>query len=245
MPSSPPGRARAAHVRRTRRVLRRLRAGVTEAPRVDAGGALDGLLDLIFPRRCVVAGPPEAGSASRAPATSTRSPTTAADAAARRRAPAPGRAPGRHWASARRAAASAPDAARLRLRLGGLLLRGPARALVTACKFRALRSLADDMARQSRRRPSRRRTPAVTAPVRPARPIVTSVPAHRDHRLERGFDLAEALARRLARDAGLPYAPLLRRVRHGARQSGLDRASRAANVHHAFALREGGIGGRY
>jgi competence protein ComFC len=68
------------------------------------------------------------------------------------------------------------------------------------------------------------------------------VPAHRDHRLERGFDLAESFARRLARDAGLTYAPLLRRVRHGARQSGLDRASRAANVHHAFALRDGGFG---
>jgi predicted amidophosphoribosyltransferase len=31
-------------------------------------------------------------------------------------------------------------------------------------------------------------------------------------------------------------------VRHGSRQSGLDRASRAANVHHAFALQEDGIG---
>ena len=115
---------------------------------------------------------------------------------------------------------------------------GPARALVTACKFRALRSMADDMAGRA--------APAFTAAlaVRGAgeAAIVTSVPAHRDHRLERGFDLAEALARRLARDSGLAYAPLLRRVRHGARQSGLDRAARAANVHHAFALKEGGIG---
>ena len=113
---------------------------------------------------------------------------------------------------------------------------GPARALVTACKFRALRSLTDDLA------------VARGAGVRGGRlragdgAVVTSVPAHRDHRLERGFDLAESFARRLARDAGLTYAPLLRRVRHGARQSGLDRASRAANVHHAFALRDGGFG---
>ena len=68
--------------------------------------------------------------------------------------------------------------------------------------------------------------------------LVTWVPGHREHSLERGFNQAELFARRLARDAGLPYAPLLRRVRHGARQSGLDRASRAANVRDAFALRE-------
>ena len=72
--------------------------------------------------------------------------------------------------------------------------------------------------------------------------VVTSVPAHRGHRLDRGFDLAESFARLLARDAGLTYAPLLRRTRHGARQSGLARAARAANVHHAFALREPGFG---
>ena len=109
---------------------------------------------------------------------------------------------------------------------------GPARALVTACKFRALRSLTDDLAERA--------APAFTAVAARAgaEAVVTSVPAHRDHRLDRGFDLAESFARRLARDAGLAYAPLLRRVRHGARQSGLDRAARAANVHHAFALRE-------
>ena len=68
--------------------------------------------------------------------------------------------------------------------------------------------------------------------------LVTWVPGHRDHQLERGFNQAELLARGFARRAGLPYAPLLRRVRHGARQSGLDRAGRAANVRDAFALRE-------
>jgi predicted amidophosphoribosyltransferase len=112
---------------------------------------------------------------------------------------------------------------------------GAARALVTACKFRALRALADELAARA--------APAF-APVAAragAGAVVTSVPAHRDHRLDRGFDLAESLARRLAADAGLTYAPLLRRVRHGSRQSGLDKAARAANVHHAFALREGGL----
>ncbi|MFA4965663.1 MAG: phosphoribosyltransferase family protein, partial [Thermoleophilia bacterium] len=82
--------------------------------------------------------------------------------------------------------------------------------------------------------------PAPGGPPPPAPPglVVTWVPGHRDHTLERGFNQAELLARGLARRVGVPYAPLLRRVRHGARQSGLDRLARAANVRDAFALRE-------
>ncbi len=128
---------------------------------------------------------------------------------------------------------------------------GPARALVAACKFRGLRSLAAEMANLagpafgdalpagpaggSRHTAGGR--PAV-APSDPAATVVTWVPGHRGRSLERGFNQAELLARRLACAAGLPYAPLLRRVRHGARQSGLDRAARAFNVQGAFALRE-------
>jgi ComF family protein len=117
---------------------------------------------------------------------------------------------------------------------------GAARKLVTTCKFRALRSLAGELAVRA--------APAFAEALERAAAgdrdglAVTSVPAHRAHRLDRGFDLAESLARRLARDAGLTYAPLLRRTRHGARQSGLARAARAANVHQAFALREPGFG---
>jgi ComF family protein len=69
--------------------------------------------------------------------------------------------------------------------------------------------------------------------------FVTWVPGHRDHQMERGFNQAERLARGFARTAGLPYAPMLRRTRHGARQSGLSRTARAANVKGAFALLEG------
>ncbi len=112
-----------------------------------------------------------------------------------------------------------------------------ARALVTACKFRAYRSLASDMAGRA--------APSFIAACRGAGSaagadrglLVTWVPGHRDHVLERGFNQAELLARELARLAGLPSAPLLRRVRHGARQSGLDRTARAANAQNAFALR--------
>ena len=214
---------------------------------MDAGDALEGLLDLIFPRRCVVcraAGgwlcEPCAGDLRPLP--EDRCPRCGAPPRVRTR---PGRrvpgaslgigAPGCRECAGRELAFVSASAA--------YCYEGPARALVTACKFRALRSMADDMARRA--------APAFAAAVGAqaaaasgtgAMPLVTSVPAHRDHRLERGFDLAEALARRLARDSGLTYAPLLRRVRHGARQSGLDRAARAANVHHAFALKEGGFG---
>ena len=106
---------------------------------------------------------------------------------------------------------------------------GPARALVTACKFRALRSLTADMVERA--------APAFAVAAQDA--FVTWVPGHRDHQLERGFNQAERLARGFARSAGLPYAPLLRRTRHGARQSGLSRDARAANVKGAFALLEG------
>jgi ComF family protein len=114
---------------------------------------------------------------------------------------------------------------------------GSARALVTACKFRALRSLADEMARLAE--PAFAAAQAGPSPASPPELLVTWVPGHREHALERGFNQAELLARGLARRAGVPYAPLLRRVRHGARQSGLDRTARAANVRDAFALREG------
>jgi predicted amidophosphoribosyltransferase len=72
----------------------------------------------------------------------------------------------------------------------------------------------------------------------PPAALVTWVPGHRDRGLERGFNQAELLGRGLARSAGLPAAPLFVRTRHGARQSGLDREARAANVADAFALRD-------
>jgi len=215
---------------------------------VTASGALDGLLDLVFPRRCVVCRAPGAWLCPACASGLRPLP----DARCRRcGAPYRGGRPRR----ARRADAIAP----VRLRpscpecrdrelaflsaSAAYCYEGSARALVTACKFRALRSLTDELAERA--------GPAFAAAcggapagAPPSGAIVTSVPAHRDHRLERGFDSAELLARRLARDAGLTYAPLLRRVRHGARQSGLARAARAANVRGAFALREDGIGVR-
>lgn len=114
---------------------------------------------------------------------------------------------------------------------------GAARALVTACKFRLLPSLAAEMA--ARAAPA---FAAACAAAGPEPPLVTWVPAHRGHRRERGFDLAESLARRLAAGAGLEPRPLLRRRREGLRQGSLDRVARVENVRDAFGLQEDALG---
>ena len=224
----------------------------TDARDAVSGGALDGLIDLLFPRRCVVCR--AAGGWLCERCAGDLRPLPAWRCA---RCGAPFRA-----SRLRPGAAGRTLPARLRppcpecrdrdldfvAASAAFCYEGPARALVTACKFRALRSLAEEMALLA--------APAFAAACSGAAEtaaagsagrtglVVTSVPAHRGHRLERGFDPAEVFARGLARDAGVTYAPLLRRLRHGARQSGLARAARAANVRHAFALRENDIGVR-
>jgi predicted amidophosphoribosyltransferase len=208
-------------------------------PRVHAGGALDGLLDLVFPRRCVVCRRPGAWLCEECAADLRPLPDDRCRrcGAPLRRAGRPAR-PARPGGAGPRVPACRECAGRdlaFTSASAAFCYDGPARALVTACKFRALRSLADELALRA--------APAFAAAAARAgaEAVVTSVPAHRDHRRDRGFDLAESLSRRLAAGAGLTYAPLLCRVRHGSRQSGLDKASRAANVQHAFALRDGGL----
>ncbi len=188
---------------------------------MTARGVLDGLLDLVFPKRCVHC---RAAGAWLCPACAgglTPLPTVRCA-----RCGAPG-----DWArrpcpecGGRELGFAAASAA--------FVYEGPARELVTACKFRALRSIVQEMVERA--------GPAFVAACGddPAGLLITWVPGHRGHSLERGFNQAELLARGLARTADVPYAPLLRRTWHGARQSGLDRAARAANVEHAFALRE-------
>lgn len=226
-------------------------------PAPTARGVVDGLLDLVLPRRCVVCG--AAGAwlcetcaahlrplpARRCPRCGAPGPWTALDTRRPTRAPVPaGTPPALPGPSggpgvlasglpSLRSGRRCPECAGRDLAFvsaaAAFTYEGPARALVTACKFRALRSLADDMVRRG--------APAFRDALGAA-DCVTAVPGHRDHQLERGFNQAELLARGFARSAGVPYAPLLRRTRHGARQSGLDRAARAANVRDAFALRE-------
>jgi ComF family protein len=114
---------------------------------------------------------------------------------------------------------------------GAFAYEGPARKLVTACKFRSLRSLGAEMAELAR--------PAFCAVAlagSESAEAVTCVPVHRDRRLERGFNQAELLARELARQSGLPFVAALERPRQGVRQSELSGAARAANVAGAFAV---------
>ncbi len=220
---------------------------------MTASGIVDGLIDLVLPRRCVVCGVaggwlcdvcagdlhplparrcPRCGAPGAwAAARPDGWPLRDASASTLQRPSAPR---GAHRPAALRAHAGrrCPECSGRDLAFvsaaAAFTYEGSARALVTACKFRALRSLTDDMVERA--------APAFERAAQDS--LVTWVPGHRDHQLERGFNQAERLARGFARRAGLPYAPLLRRTRHGARQSGLHRAARAANVKGAFALRE-------
>jgi ComF family protein len=201
----------------------------TSAARRDAGlaavvrGLVDGLADLIFPKRCVVCGAPGAWLCAGC------TPALAPVAVACRRCAASTTRP-LDGCRECRGRALAFEAAR-----AAFVYEGPARRLVTACKFRPLRSLADEMAGLAR--------DAFLVYVgaggdAAGADVVTSVPVHRERRLERGFDQGELLARGLAAAAGLPYAGLLRRHEPTQRQSSLDRRARAANVSGAFALDE-------
>ena len=67
--------------------------------------------------------------------------------------------------------------------------------------------------------------------------ILVPVPVHAERRRRRGYDQAELIARVAATELGLPCAPILERARATVAQFDLDRATRATNVHGAFALR--------
>jgi predicted amidophosphoribosyltransferase len=92
---------------------------------------------------------------------------------------------------------------------------GPAGALIRALKFGGRAGLADVMAAQI----------VALAPPGLLRGAVVPVPVHPDHHRRRGIDHAAALARALARRAGLGYAPCL--VRGGDPQPQVGRGRRA------------------
>ncbi len=66
---------------------------------------------------------------------------------------------------------------------------------------------------------------------------IVSVPTHWTHRLTRPLYAADAIAAVVARHTGLPHVPVLRRVRGGKHQIGLNFAERVANVRGVFAIR--------
>jgi predicted amidophosphoribosyltransferase len=69
---------------------------------------------------------------------------------------------------------------------------------------------------------------------RPAADVIAYIPPDGARQLQRGHHPAERLARELGRRWCLETAPLLERTRPGARQTGLARAERRANVRGAF-----------
>jgi ComF family protein len=66
---------------------------------------------------------------------------------------------------------------------------------------------------------------------------IVPVPVHADRLRVRGYDQAGLIAAVAARELGLPFAPLLERVRSTTAQFDLDRVTRATNVQGAFRLR--------
>jgi ComF family protein len=101
---------------------------------------------------------------------------------------------------------------------------GPARPLMHAWKEHALRRAAALAAE------------LVVAHVeRQAVDVIAYIPPDRARQLRRGYHPAEQLARELARRWSLEVVELLARTRSGARQTGLPRAERRANVRGVFA----------
>lgn len=76
------------------------------------------------------------------------------------------------------------------------------------------------------------------APVTGRAPLfhaVASVPLSDERERERGFNQAERMARHLSGWYGIPYRPLLRRVRHTEKQSLKSRRSRVTDMRGIFA----------
>ena len=65
--------------------------------------------------------------------------------------------------------------------------------------------------------------------------MVTAVPLSNERLAERGFNQAESMARRLASWYGIPFAPLLRRIRHTEKMSFKSRSERLTDVRGIFA----------
>ena len=174
------------------------------------------LLDLLFPRRCVVCAVP--GDTLCAACTRTL-PRIAEPVCARCGAPAAWPvARCRECAGRRIAFASARAAVEYDQRV---------RATVSAWKERGLRGLAPCAA-------------AIVAEVVRAPTgalLVTFVPPDGDRSLKRGHHPPAGLARELGRRWGLPVQPLLERTRSLRPQRGLSRRERQRNVRDAFRAR--------
>ena len=115
--------------------------------------------------------------------------------------------------------------------VGAVAYRGLARKLVRRMKINRQAYLAGHFARWLARRLKDEQIAA---------DLATCVPDRWSGRVRRGFNPADEIARRVAKDLGLGYEPrLLRRVRRTPRQVELTRAARLANPVGVFAVRRG------
>jgi ComF family protein len=170
------------------------------------------LLDLLFPRRCVVCGLP---GATLCPACATALPRISAPLCARCGAPVAWPVERCRECSGRRLAFASARA--------GVEYDPAVRALVSAWKEHGLRGLAALAASL---------VAEVVPP--PTAQLITFVPPDGDRSLKRGHHTPERLARELGRRWGLPTVPLLGRTRPVAPQRGLTWAERRRNVRGAF-----------
>lgn len=115
----------------------------------------------------------------------------------------------------------------LELALAGLAYAGSLRAVLGRVKYAGASRVAALVALAAR--PAFDRLLAVSGPA-----ALVPVPLHDVRRRERGFNQAALIAAALGRAAGLPVLELLRRDRATARQHGLGRAARLANLAGAF-----------
>ncbi len=170
------------------------------------------LLDLLFPRRCLVCGRP--GTVLCHGCTTTL-PRLSEPLCSRCGAPVAWPVERCRECSGRRLAFASARA--------GVEYDAAVRALVSAWKERGLRSLA-----------------ALAASIveeivpAPSARLITFVPPDGDRSLRRGHHPPERLARELARRWALPLVPLLGRTRPLAQQRGLSRTERRRNVRGAF-----------
>ena len=170
------------------------------------------LLDLLFPRRCVVCALPGATLCARCTADL---PVLSGPLCSRCGAPTAWPVARCRECTGRRLAFASARAA--------VEYDDAVRALVSAWKERGLRGVAGLAA-------------SIVAEVvpRPSAQLIAFVPPDGDRSLTRGHHPPERLARELGRLWGLPVQPLLRRTRPLRRQRGLSRAARRRNVRGAF-----------
>jgi predicted amidophosphoribosyltransferase len=170
------------------------------------------LLDLLFPRRCVVCSLPGATLCARC---AVSLPRLEGPICARCGAPVA-------WPVARCRECAGRRLAFASAR-AGVEYDEAVRALVSAWKERGLRGLA----------PLAASVVAEVVPP-PSAQLIAFVPPDGDRSLRRGHHPPERLARELGRLWGLPVVPLLRRTRPLRSQRGLQREARRRNVRGAF-----------